>query len=71
VVHYALQGRLWVGFYLIGGLFLAGAFAVGFWPEAGPLSYAALNGAVSSIFGLFLRRQARRAERAPRPAAVS
>jgi hypothetical protein len=68
-VHYALQGRLWVGFYLIGGLFLTGAFAVGVWPQAGPLSYAALAGAVSSSLGLFLRLQARRAERAPRPAA--
>src|SRR5262249_10972365 len=61
-----LQGRLWVGFYLIGGLFLAGAFAVGAWPQAGPLAFAALFGAMSFGLGLFLRLQARRADRGPR-----
>jgi serine/threonine-protein kinase len=64
---YTHQGRFWVGFYAIGGLFLAGAFAVGFWPEAGPLLYAVLGGGVSLGLGLFLRRQARRAAEAPRP----
>jgi hypothetical protein len=66
---YTLQGRFWVGFYAIGGLFLAAAFAVGFWLEAGPLSYAVLNGGVSLGLGLFFRFQARRAGGAPRPAA--
>jgi serine/threonine-protein kinase len=62
---YTHQGRFWVGFYAIGGLFLAAAFAVGFLLEAGPLSYAVLNGGVSLGLGLFLRLQARRAARSP------
>ena len=64
---YLLQGRLWVGFYLIGVLFLAGAFAVGAWPQAGPLAYAALFSAVEFGLGLFLRLQARRTARKPTP----
>jgi serine/threonine-protein kinase len=62
---YTLQGRFWVGFYAIGGLFLAAAFALGFWLEAGPLSLAVLNGGVSLGLGLFFRFQARRAGGAP------
>ncbi len=60
---YLFQGRFWVGFYLIGGLSLAVAFGIGFWPEAGPLTYAAFHGSASLAFGLFLAFQARRADR--------
>jgi serine/threonine-protein kinase len=63
---YAQQGRFWVGFYAIGGLFLTAAFAVGFCLEAGPLSLAVLNGGVLLGLGLFFRFQARRAGGAPR-----
>jgi hypothetical protein len=62
---YLLQGRLWVGFYLIGGLSLVMAFGLGIWPEAGPLTYAAVHGACSIGFGAFLGFQARRAARPP------
>ena len=64
---YLVQGRLWFGFYLIGGLSVAAAFALAAWPEAGPLTYAAAHGCCSIGLGLFLGLQARRAARSGRP----